>query len=64
MGLTLMVNPVVTEGKVTMIRCTTGQLQEHKKGGELYYRIRLNLVDDNAQTRKEKYKNKYVQTNL
>ena len=59
-----MVNPVVTEGKVTMIRCTTGQLQEHKKGGELYYRIRLNLVDDNAQTRKEKYKNKYVQTNL
>ena len=59
-----MVNPVVTERKVTMIRCTTGQLQEHKKGGELYYRIRLNLVDDNAQTRKEKYKNKYIPTNL
>lgn len=47
-----------------MLQCTTGQIQEHKKGGKLYYRIRLNLVDDTASNRKDKYKNKYISTGL
>ena len=47
-----------------MLQCTTGQLQERQKGGKYYYWIRLNLVDDTAQTRKERYKDKYIPTNL
>lgn len=47
-----------------MLRCTTGQLQERQKGGKYYYWIRLNLVDDTAKTRKERYKDKYIPTNL
>lgn len=47
-----------------MLRCTTGQLQERKKGGQYYYWIRLNLIDDTAKTRKDKYKDKYIPTGL
>lgn len=47
-----------------MLRCTTGQLQERQKGGKYYYWIRLNLVDDTAKTRKERYKDKYIPTDL
>lgn len=47
-----------------MLKCTTGQIQEQVKGGKLYYRIRLNLVDDTAHARKDKYKNKYISTGL
>ena len=47
-----------------MYRCTTGQLQERKKGGKEYYWIRLNLVDDTATNRKDRYKDKYIPTGL
>lgn len=47
-----------------MLQCTTGQLQERQKGGKYYYWIRLNLVDDTAKTRKERYKDKYISTGL
>lgn len=47
-----------------MYRCTTGQLQERNKGGKAYYWIRLNLVDDAATNRKDRYKDKYIPTGL
>ena len=47
-----------------MLCCTTGQLQERQKGGKNYYWIRLNLVDTNAKTRKDRYKDKYIPTGL
>lgn len=47
-----------------MFRCTTGQLQERNKGGKAYYWIRLNLVDDAATNRKDRYKDKYIPTGL
>ena len=47
-----------------MFVCTSGQLIESKKRGEVYYRIRLNLVDDTAKKRKDRYRDKYIDTGL
>lgn len=47
-----------------MIRCSTGQLKIQSKGGKDYYRLRLNLIDDSAQDRKDRYKDVYKDTGL
>ena len=47
-----------------MFTCTSGQLIERKKGGKKYYRLRLNLVDETAKSRKDRYKDKYLDTGL
>ena len=47
-----------------MLQCTSGQLKETMKGGQKYYRIRLHLVDDTAKERKDRYRDKYLDTGL
>ena len=47
-----------------MFVCTTGQIETTTKGGKQWYRLRLNLVDENARQRKDRYKNKYLDTGL
>lgn len=47
-----------------MLICTSGTLEEKKKGGNVYYWLRLNLVDDTANERKKKYQTKRIPTHL
>lgn len=47
-----------------MYTCDTGHLMTRSKGGREYYYIRLNLVDQTAKTRKNKYKTKDIATGL
>lgn len=47
-----------------MFVCTSGSLKETIRGGQRYYRIRLHLVDDTAKCRKDRYRDKYLDTGL
>ena len=47
-----------------MLRCESGNLTTHKKKGNQYYLIKLNLIDSTATTRKDKYKTKRIDTGL
>lgn len=47
-----------------MIRCTNGTVYKRTKQKKEWWYIRLYLVDDQAKKRKEKYKNKYIATEL
>lgn len=47
-----------------MLTCTSGTIEEKKKGGNVYYWLRLNLVDDTATERKKKYQTKRIPTGL
>ena len=52
------------KGVDAMLRCTTGQVQIITRSKQSYYRLRLNLVDDTALDRKDRYRNKYIPTEL
>ncbi len=47
-----------------MRTCSSGQVQTAKRGGQEYYRIRLNIVDTEARNPKEKYSKQYINTDL
>lgn len=47
-----------------MYTCDTGHLMTRSKSGRMYYYIRLNLVDQTAKNRKDKYKTKDIATGL
>lgn len=47
-----------------MYTCSSGTIETVERIDGTYYRLRLNLVNHEAKTRKEKYRNKYIQTDL
>lgn len=47
-----------------MYTCSSGTIETVERIDGTYYRLRLNLVNPEAKTRKEKYRNKYIQTDL
>lgn len=47
-----------------MLRCESGSLTTHSKKGNQYYLIKLNLIDNTATLRKDKYKTKRIDTGL
>lgn len=47
-----------------MLTCTSGTIEEKKNGRNVYYWLRLNLVDDSATERKKRYQTKRIPTGL
>lgn len=47
-----------------MLTCTSGTIEKKKNGSNVYYWLRLNLVDDTATERKKRYQTKRIPTGL
>lgn len=47
-----------------MLTCTSGTIEKKKNGSNVYYWLRLNLVDSTATERKRKYQTKRIPTGL
>ena len=64
MTTALMIGLTVQRRERNMLTCTSGTIEKKKNGSNVYYWLRLNLVDDTATERKKRYQTKRIPTGL